>query len=121
LDDATLRRFLRARSMDAAKAHRFLLRHVRWRAEFVPKGSIAASEVQAELRKGKVYLQGADRAGHPIVVLMASRHYASDRDLQEFKSKQTDVAMNPLSFFLSFFLSLPFFHSSFGIESLNRQ
>jgi hypothetical protein len=87
LDDATLCRFLRARSMSFDKAHRFLLRHVQWRKEFVPKGSISASEVQAELMKGKVYLQGADKLGHPLVVLMANRHFGSDRDLQEFKSK----------------------------------
>lgn len=84
-DDATLRRFLRARDLNVEKASQLLLKYLKWRQALVPLGYIPESEVSNELRKKKVYIQGFDKQRRPIEVILAARHYASDRDLEEFK------------------------------------
>ena len=88
IDDATLRRFLRARSLNVEKAYKFLLRHLQWKSEFMPEGFIRSSEVQNELKKEKIYLQGVDKRGRPIGVILANKHRSSER---EFKSKSLHV------------------------------
>eukprot|EP00250_Pteridium_aquilinum_P019458 c24440_g2_i1 orf=346-957(+) len=85
VDDATLRRFLRARSHNVDKACKFLLQHLKWRRTFVPLGCIQESEIANELKKEKIFLQGADKKGRPIGVILAARHCSSNRDLEEFK------------------------------------
>jgi hypothetical protein len=85
IDDAMLRRFLRARSLNIEKAHKFLLQHLKWRREFVPDGSINPADVQNEAKKEKLCIQGFDRVGRPIGVILANRHFAADRDLEELK------------------------------------
>ncbi|KAJ6988247.1 hypothetical protein NC653_021240 [Populus alba x Populus x berolinensis] len=55
--DPTLVRFLIARSMDPEKAAKMFAQWLKWRAAFVPNGSIPDSEVQDELRPRKVFLQ----------------------------------------------------------------
>ena len=87
IDDATLRRFLRARSLNVEKAHKFLLRHLKWKKQFMPEGFIRASDVHNELKKEKIFLQGVDKRGRPIGIILASKHRSSERDLEEFKSK----------------------------------
>jgi hypothetical protein len=71
--------------MNVEKAHKFLLHHLQWKREFMPEGPIRASDVQNELKKEKIFLQGADKRGCPVGVIMASKHYAADRNLDEFK------------------------------------
>ena len=85
VDDAMLRRFLRARSYNIDKSHKFLLQHLKWRREFVPNGSINPSDVQNEVKKEKLCIQGFDKAGRPIGVILANRHHAYNRDLEELK------------------------------------
>ena len=52
----------------------------------MPEGFIRASDVHNELKKEKIFLQGVDKRGCPVGVIVANRHYGSDRDLEEFKS-----------------------------------
>lgn len=85
IDDATLRRFLHARSLNVEKACKFLLQHLKWRQTFVPFGCIQEAEIANELKKEKIFLQGVDKKGRPIGVILARRHESSDRDLEEFK------------------------------------
>ncbi|XP_057868923.2 uncharacterized protein LOC131075952 isoform X2 [Cryptomeria japonica] len=83
-DDATVMRFLRARDFNVQKASQFFLKYLNWRRAFVPLGYIPESEVCNELEKKKIFIQGFDKQGHPIGVILAARHN-SDRDLEEFK------------------------------------
>ena len=57
----------------------------------MPEGFIRASDVHNELKKEKIFLQGVDKRGCPVGVIVANRHYGSDRDLEEFKSKSLHV------------------------------
>ncbi|XP_020677936.1 phosphatidylinositol transfer protein 3-like isoform X2 [Dendrobium catenatum] len=85
LDDSTLKRFLRARDLDVDRASNFLLKHLSWRRENIPKGFISESEIQNEIAQKKIFSQGFDKNGRPIAVLFGCRHNPSNRDLNEFK------------------------------------
>ncbi|BBN11156.1 phosphatidylinositol/phosphatidylcholine transfer protein [Marchantia polymorpha subsp. ruderalis] len=85
VDDATLRRFLRARQKKVDKATKMFVDHFRWRRTFVPLGYIPEEEVQNELDAEKVFLQGNDKAGRPIGLIIAAKHDAYKRNLNEFK------------------------------------
>ncbi|XP_020581592.1 CRAL-TRIO domain-containing protein YKL091C [Phalaenopsis equestris] len=85
LDDSTLKRFLRARDLDVEKAANFLVKHLRWRREAIPKGYISESEIQNEIAQKKMFAQGFDKIGRPVGVVFGCRHNASNRDLNEFK------------------------------------
>ena len=52
-----LRRWLRARGWDPARAARDLAAHAAWRAQFAPLGRVQESEVAREIAQGKVFLQ----------------------------------------------------------------
>lgn len=84
-DDETLRRFLHARDFNVEKASQFFLKYLKWKQRFVPLGYIPESEVSNELRKNKIFIQGLDKQRRPIGVILAARHNAFDRDLEEFK------------------------------------
>ncbi|KAJ6890878.1 hypothetical protein NC651_024398 [Populus alba x Populus x berolinensis] len=55
--DPTLMRFLISRSMDPAKAAKLFVEWQKWRASFVPDGSIPDSEVEDELGPRKAFHQ----------------------------------------------------------------
>ncbi|KAJ6910831.1 sec14 cytosolic factor isoform X1 [Populus alba x Populus x berolinensis] len=80
--DPTLVRFLIARSMDPEKAAKMFAQWLKWRAAFVPNGSIPDSEVQDELRPRKVFLQGLSRDGYPVLLVKANKHFPSKDQLQ---------------------------------------
>ncbi|KAK2973832.1 hypothetical protein RJ640_011760 [Escallonia rubra] len=84
VDDLTLRRFLRARDLDIEKASTMFLKYLSWRRESIPKGSIAPSEIPNELSHNKLFMQGADKIGRPIVVGFGARH--KHTSLEEFKA-----------------------------------
>ncbi|KAH9329180.1 hypothetical protein KI387_001288, partial [Taxus chinensis] len=84
-DNDTLRRFLRARDFNVQKASQFFLKYLKWRRAYVPLGYIPESQVCNELEKKKIYVQGLDKQGRPIGVILAARHVGDDRDLEEFK------------------------------------
>ncbi|XP_011021759.1 PREDICTED: sec14 cytosolic factor-like [Populus euphratica] len=82
--DPTLMRFLISRSMDPAKAAKLFVEWQRWRASFVPNGSIPDSEVEDELGPRKVFLHGLSRDGYPVLLVEANKHFTS-KDRLQFK------------------------------------
>ncbi|KAK9117722.1 hypothetical protein Sjap_016669 [Stephania japonica] len=82
-----LRRFLRARDLDIEKASAMFLNYMKWRREFVPKGFISESEVSRELAQDKVFMQGVDKKGRPIVLVLGRKHYPhpGKGGIEEFK------------------------------------
>lgn len=74
MDDFMIRRFLRARDQDIEKASNLFLKYLRWRRAFVPNGSISTSEIPNELAHDKLFMQGLDKKGCPIVVCFGGRH-----------------------------------------------
>ncbi|KAJ6959622.1 hypothetical protein NC653_037853 [Populus alba x Populus x berolinensis] len=85
VDDLTIRRFLRARDLDIGKASSMLFRYLKWRREFVPNGSVSLLETPNEVAQNKMFLQGSDKKGRPITVILGARHVQSKGGLEEFK------------------------------------
>nr|GLL43989.1 random slug protein 5 [Ipomoea trifida] len=83
VDDLMIRRFLRARDLDVEKASAMFLKYLSWRREFLPKGSISPSEIPNDLAQNKMFMQGKDKLGRPIVVVYGGRH--KQTTLDEFK------------------------------------
>ncbi|XP_075656893.1 uncharacterized protein LOC142627004 [Castanea sativa] len=83
VDDLMIRRFLRARDLDIEKASNLFLKYLSWRRAFVPNGSIAVSEISNEITHHKLFMQGLDKKGRPIVVCFGGRH--KQNNLEEFK------------------------------------
>ncbi|XP_078167462.1 uncharacterized protein LOC144562167 [Carex rostrata] len=84
-DNFTLRRFLRARDLDIEKASSLFLKFLKWRRQSVPNGFISESEIRNELPQRKVFMQGFDKAGGPILLVFAAKHDYSKRHMDEFK------------------------------------
>ncbi|KAM3278985.1 hypothetical protein ACQJBY_046340 [Aegilops geniculata] len=84
-DDFALRRFLRAREHNIDKASAMLLKYLSWKRTAKPHGSITDDEVRGELVQEKLYMQGFDKKGRPLVYLFLARHFPAKRDLDEFK------------------------------------
>ncbi|KAF0906175.1 hypothetical protein E2562_009197 [Oryza meyeriana var. granulata] len=85
-DDYQLRRFLRARDHNVGKASAMVLKYLQWKRELKPGGrAITDDEVRGELAQEKLYMQGYDRQGRPLVYLFGARHFPARRDLDEFK------------------------------------
>lgn len=82
-DDAAVLRFLRARDMDVRKASAMLAKWWRWRRSFVPRGLVSEDEIAADLAHNKMFMQGFDKSGRPIVVVFGGRH--KQGNLQDFK------------------------------------
>lgn len=74
VDDYELRRFLRARDMDIEKAANMFLKYRSWKRSFVPTGSISAAEIPEQISHNKLFMQGFDKRGRPIVVVFGARH-----------------------------------------------
>lgn len=83
VDNVMIRRFLRARDLDIEKASNLFLKYLSWRRTFVPNGSIGASEIPNELAQNKLFMQGMDKNGRPIVVCFGGRH--KQNNIEEFK------------------------------------
>ncbi|KAI5083994.1 hypothetical protein GOP47_0000163 [Adiantum capillus-veneris] len=49
------------------------------------KEPLQESEIANELKKDKAFVQGVDKKGRKIMVLLGARHLTSDRDLGEFE------------------------------------
>lgn len=87
LDDFMLRRFLRARNLDIEKASVMFLKYLKWWKEAVPKGFISDEEVRNELNQEKMFLQGFDKKGRPVGVVLGAKHHCyKQRQMNEFKS-----------------------------------
>ncbi|KAB2089520.1 Random slug 5 [Gossypium arboreum] len=85
VEDGTLRRFLRARDLDVEKASNMFLKYLNWKRNFVPNGSISPSEIRHEIQQNKMFLQGWDKKGRPIALLLAARHFQHEGGVDEFK------------------------------------
>ncbi|KAL7152674.1 hypothetical protein ABFS83_04G114300 [Erythranthe nasuta] len=85
IDDSTLRRFLRARDLDAEKASRMFIKYLTWRRSFVPKGSISQSEVTNQIGMNKMFMQGKDKRGCPVSIFFGGRHFPSNGGNEELK------------------------------------
>lgn len=109
LDAAALSRWLAARHGDIEAATAGIVAHAAWREVFVGSGSpggISEASIARELAARKVFLQGCDAAGRPVVVVQAGRHDMGRRDLAETKSliayvldsscATADIARNPM-------------------------
>ncbi|XP_009359870.1 sec14 cytosolic factor [Pyrus x bretschneideri] len=83
VDDFMIRRFLRARDLDIEKATNMFLKYLSWKKSFVPNGSISESEIPKQLAQNKLFMQGVDKTGRPIVVVYGGRH--KQTTLEEFK------------------------------------
>ncbi|KAL0540361.1 hypothetical protein IC582_024598 [Cucumis melo] len=80
--DATMMRFLIARSMEVSKAAKMFVQWKKWRDATVPKGYIAESEVEDELKAKKIFLQGMSIKQLPVMIVIANRHFHSKDQLQ---------------------------------------
>ncbi|KAL0732228.1 hypothetical protein Bca4012_008437 [Brassica carinata] len=85
VDDLMIRRFLRARDMDIEKASALFLKYLAWRKTVLPKGYIPESEIANDLSHNKVCMQGHDKKGRPIIVIIGNRHSPSKGNPEEFK------------------------------------
>ncbi|CAN8306493.1 unnamed protein product [Cochlearia groenlandica] len=85
VDDLMIRRFLRARDLDIEKASTLFLKYLTWKRSFIPKDFIPESEVANELSNKKVFMQGHDKSGRPIVIVFGSKHNPSKGNPEEFK------------------------------------
>ena len=65
---SSLRRYSRARGHDVSKALSMLNATIAWRQDFKPE-AITASDVLMMGCTGKIYVQGQDRQGRPIIVM----------------------------------------------------
>ncbi|KAH8951067.1 hypothetical protein BDL97_09G006800 [Sphagnum fallax] len=84
-DDALLLRFIRELSFNIEEAAKAIAKHQEWRASFLPNGYILESEISGELNAKKSYLQGQDRKGHPILLILGCKHVPNKEDFEEFK------------------------------------
>jgi hypothetical protein len=103
VDDFMIRRFLRARDLDIEKASALFLKYLSWRKEFVPNDTISPSEIPNDLAHDKLFMQGQDKLGRPIVVVFGGRH--KQTSLEEFKrmrSQNLSFRHLDLIFFLLF-------------------
>ncbi|KAI3966055.1 hypothetical protein MKW92_019831 [Papaver armeniacum] len=87
VDDLMIRRFLRARDLDIDKGSALFLKYIKWRRSFVPNGFISESEIAFDLSHKKLFMQGYDKSGRPIVVTYASKHFPNKEKggVEEFK------------------------------------
>jgi hypothetical protein len=72
-DAPCLARFLRAREFDLEKSHEMLLNCLKWRMEYKPD-EVKADDVIVEMKnEGKLYINGKDKFGRPIVYMRPGR------------------------------------------------
>ncbi|KAG0625306.1 hypothetical protein M758_2G044000 [Ceratodon purpureus] len=85
VDDASLMRFLKGLSLNVDEAAKAFAKHQQWETSFKPKGFISEVEIANELNAKKSYLQGRDKQGRPICVILARNHTANKEDFDEFR------------------------------------
>jgi hypothetical protein len=78
--DEDLARFLIARNDNLGKASEMLAAHVAWRASNLP---IYKESCLGEILKGKVYVYGTDKEGHPLVHFRPRLNDMETRDVDE--------------------------------------
>lgn len=107
--DELLWRWIKAKG-GVVEAEQALVTHAQWRIEL---GRISKADIQNELAAEKVFLQGCDLRGRPVLVVLGARHIIRQRDLDETKRLITyaleaaicgaDTSKNPLGQILCLF------------------
>lgn len=75
--EACLLRYLRAREWNLDKAEKMLMNTLQWRKEYKPD-KIAPSEVTHCAETGKVFINGKDKLGRPLVFLIPRHENSKD-------------------------------------------
>lgn len=70
--------------MDVEVAAKAFAKHQEWEAFIKPRGFISETEIPNELNAKKSYLQGRDKQGRPISVILARNHF-NNKDVDEFR------------------------------------
>lgn len=84
-----------------------LLKYLKWRRSFVPNGSISESEITNEIAQNKMFVQGSDKNGQPILIVLAARHFQNNTGgLDEFKRESfvTKFILGNMKLFIITFL-----------------
>jgi len=76
----TLARFLIARNGNVDKAKTLLVEHLAWRRATLP---VLKSSCLNEFTKGKMFVHGVDKEGHPLIIYRAKLQVPSERDMDE--------------------------------------
>lgn len=84
IDDATLLRFLRARSMDVSKSAKLFADHQKWRREYFPLGHAQEGEIKDEIAARKYFMQGRDKQGRPLCVFLGANESCS-KNIDQYK------------------------------------
>nr|XP_009792470.1 PREDICTED: random slug protein 5-like isoform X2 [Nicotiana sylvestris] len=79
VDDFEIRRFLRARDLDVDKASAMFLKCLKRKKSIAPNGFISASEIPNEIAHNKMFMQGRDKQGRPIAVILGFVVLALDK------------------------------------------
>mmetsp|Transcript_13238 Transcript_13238/g.41861 ORF Transcript_13238/g.41861 Transcript_13238/m.41861 type:complete len:282 (+) Transcript_13238:193-1038(+) len=80
--DECLKRYLRARSWNVAKALKMITETIDWRASFKPE-EIKWDHVKEQAVTGKMYrMEGTDKGGRPVVVMRPRNENTKDHDGQ---------------------------------------
>ncbi|KIY99951.1 hypothetical protein MNEG_8006 [Monoraphidium neglectum] len=69
-----VRRWLSGRDWEPARAARDLAAHAAWRAQYAPQGRVLDCEVANELAQNKVLIQGLDRNGRAVIMVLGAQH-----------------------------------------------
>lgn len=83
LDDACVSRWLLARGNDPDCVEESVRTHALWREAYVSRGRISEAEVLNEIRAQKAFLQGHDKKGQALLVVLARKHDMGDRNIDE--------------------------------------
>lgn len=82
------------------------LKYLKWKRSFVPNGYISPSEIAEDIAQDKVFTQGLDKKGRPIVVAFAAKHFQSKNGADGFK--RMFLPWDPFTIqFLQPFISCP--------------
>lgn len=76
----TLARFLSHSNYDVSQARKRLLKAEQWNALHWP---ILKVDCLHEINKGRIFMNGYDKEGHPLVVFRSRYHDRNDRDPEE--------------------------------------
>ncbi|XP_020869818.1 CRAL-TRIO domain-containing protein YKL091C [Arabidopsis lyrata subsp. lyrata] len=80
--------------MDPDKAAKMFVDWQKWRASMVPPTGIPELEVKDELEFRKICLQGPTKSGHPLMLVITSKHFPS--------KDQNNLSLRLVSINLSF-------------------
>lgn len=72
--------------MNVDKGTKMFVNHQQWRKSYVPLGYIEEADIREQLDSKKFFIQGYDKKGRPISVVLIARHFSS-KNLEEYLRK----------------------------------